>query len=519
MRFGGNRGNQVSETVAVAIGLMLYWPMLRSPYFQNLLFASVPNAFNGREAYAIANVLILGLALFALIGKRMFLRDKALLRGSMLPTFGGLVTAASAVMLSVSVQQGILLAPALQLAGIALFAVGFSAITLGWFSHLISRRGKCGFIAAASFAASFASVAIEYLPGFAVQASLIALPLATSFLLVVAKRLAKQLSTDAAATSPKPYRASASASPDQASSSIGGIILMATCFCLIASAPSLCLFAPTSEYTPTSETPKTYIFSALVAVAMAGVMSLRKPFPVKQSIILIILSTLLIIDSLALASTDNAMPFAATTHTCLQFALFLSLLSFWRDRPSGELGGAGAFLAITSLLAIVSRYLLPLAFPKSSSESLAAMFGMLSIVILSAAGVGLALSAVLRLPLPHAVPPAPNNFAKNREGIPPVSKDQRHTSVTPPDLVPQTSEATGSDDAVRDWLASDFGLSPREIDTALLVARGYTVHRIAENLCLADGTVQSHMKSIYRKLNVHSKQEVIDLVHARVVNQ
>lgn len=76
----------------------------------------------------------------------------------------------------------------------------------------------------------------------------------------------------------------------------------------------------------------------------------------------------------------------------------------------------------------------------------------------------------------------------------------------------------GSTKALRAWLEDAFPLSPRETDIALLVARGYTVNRIAENLCLASGTVQSHMKSIYRKLDVHSKQEVIDLVQSQSVN-
>ena len=70
----------------------------------------------------------------------------------------------------------------------------------------------------------------------------------------------------------------------------------------------------------------------------------------------------------------------------------------------------------------------------------------------------------------------------------------------------------GVDEALR---GGPFPLSP---ETDISVARGYTVNRIAENLCLASGTVQSHMKSIYRKLDVHSKQEVIDLVQSQSVN-
>ena len=34
--------------------------------------------------------------------------------------------------------------------------------------------------------------------------------------------------------------------------------------------------------------------------------------------------------------------------------------------------------------------------------------------------------------------------------------------------------------------------------------------RIAEDLQVSIGTVQSHVKNIYRKLDVHSRQEFID---------
>lgn len=499
-------GGEVRETTAVAMGLMLYWPMLRSPYFQNLFFASASTSFGGREAYAVANILIAGIAVIALGGARRFLRRPMRPAPLAFTFLVGFACAIAAVLLLVSAQLTSSLAFAMKLAGIALFAVSFSAITFGWFSLLLASCRNWGFVVAVSFAASFASVGIEYLPNGAVQASLVVFPLATSLFLMIANRLAKQ---------PKRNRVSAPYSPSIPG--VDGIVLAATCFCLIASVPSLCLFAPTSGYMPTSETPKTYIFSVLVSVAMAEVMKLHKPFLVKQGIVLIILSAILIVGSLALASTDNAMPVAATAHTCLQFALFLALLSFWREKQNGGLGGASTFLAITSLLAIVSRYLLPIAFPKGSSETISAMLGMASIVILSIAGMCLALSAILRLPSIKDGMSATDADAKSRELTPFVIGEPKAPFTVLSDVSTQPG-TQGVDEALRAWLEDAFPLSPRETDIALLVARGYTVNRIAENLCLASGTVQSHMKSIYRKLDVHSKQEVIDLVQSQSVN-
>ena len=322
---------------------MLYWPMLRGPYFQNLFFTPCPTGLDGREAYAIANILIVGLAALALRRASQFPHYAIRSARPSFSLLAGFACAIAAALLLSSSQLTSTFAPAMQLAGIVSFAIGFSAITLGWFSHLLSSHENWSFIASVSFAASFASASIEYLPDSAVKASLAMLPLASSALLALANCVAKQ---------PEKERA---AIPHQQSFPHANIIVLtATCFCLIASTPSLCLFAPTTGYMPTSETPKTYLFSFLIAIAMAGIMMLHKPFPIKQGIILIILGALLILSSLALALTDNAMPFAATTHTCFQFSLFISLLSFWTEKRGGELGGAGAFLAITSLTTIAS---------------------------------------------------------------------------------------------------------------------------------------------------------------------
>lgn len=57
-----------------------------------------------------------------------------------------------------------------------------------------------------------------------------------------------------------------------------------------------------------------------------------------------------------------------------------------------------------------------------------------------------------------------------------------------------------------------FNLSEREKEVALLIAQGRSKTYIAETLCVSENTVRTHAKNIYSKLNVHSKQELIDLL-------
>lgn len=61
-------------------------------------------------------------------------------------------------------------------------------------------------------------------------------------------------------------------------------------------------------------------------------------------------------------------------------------------------------------------------------------------------------------------------------------------------------------------MAKRFGLSAREEEIVALIARGYTYPQIAETLFITLETVRSHSKSIYRKMDVHKKQELIQII-------
>ena len=52
-------------------------------------------------------------------------------------------------------------------------------------------------------------------------------------------------------------------------------------------------------------------------------------------------------------------------------------------------------------------------------------------------------------------------------------------------------------------------LSPREREVLSLIARGFSYGEIARLQALTVHTVQTHIKSLYRKLSVHSKSEAV----------
>ncbi len=63
-------------------------------------------------------------------------------------------------------------------------------------------------------------------------------------------------------------------------------------------------------------------------------------------------------------------------------------------------------------------------------------------------------------------------------------------------------------------LQEQYRLTSRETEILELIARGYTVSRIAEKHVVSENTVRTHTKHIYTKLGVHKKQELIAMVDA-----
>lgn len=73
----------------------------------------------------------------------------------------------------------------------------------------------------------------------------------------------------------------------------------------------------------------------------------------------------------------------------------------------------------------------------------------------------------------------------------------------------RTQKASGRRDALQ-ALARQCRLTPRETDVFLLIAEGNTVRHIADTLILSENTVKRHRTNLYQKLDVSSRQELID---------
>lgn len=91
-------------------------------------------------------------------------------------------------------------------------------------------------------------------------------------------------------------------------------------------------------------------------------------------------------------------------------------------------------------------------------------------------------------------------------------KEERKSDVSPSNNSTPTSLVTSEDakEKVFNNVAYQYGLTTREIEVLLLLVSGRSGTYIAKELVLSPETVKGHTRHIYQKLNVHSKQELID---------
>ncbi|MCL1797964.1 MAG: helix-turn-helix domain-containing protein [Eggerthellaceae bacterium] len=67
-------------------------------------------------------------------------------------------------------------------------------------------------------------------------------------------------------------------------------------------------------------------------------------------------------------------------------------------------------------------------------------------------------------------------------------------------------------DAVVLFLSKEHNLTNRESEILFLLAEGKTRRAMCAELCVSADTIKTHVKNVYRKLLVHSQQELVDFV-------
>jgi DNA-binding NarL/FixJ family response regulator len=74
---------------------------------------------------------------------------------------------------------------------------------------------------------------------------------------------------------------------------------------------------------------------------------------------------------------------------------------------------------------------------------------------------------------------------------------------------PPLPESIKRPDIVGDTVLEIAGLTQREIEILQILARGHSFNEIGAQMFISAHTVARHVKSIYRKLTVHSRGEAV----------
>lgn len=74
----------------------------------------------------------------------------------------------------------------------------------------------------------------------------------------------------------------------------------------------------------------------------------------------------------------------------------------------------------------------------------------------------------------------------------------------------QTASSEALEDSISQALASQYRLTPRECEVAALLAKGRSLPFVQKELFISAGTAQTHVRHIYKKMNVHTRQEFLD---------
>lgn len=63
-------------------------------------------------------------------------------------------------------------------------------------------------------------------------------------------------------------------------------------------------------------------------------------------------------------------------------------------------------------------------------------------------------------------------------------------------------------------MGEQFLLSDREIDVLTLYALGHTQKKVADELYITPATAHTHIKRIYAKCGMHSRQEILEYLES-----
>ena len=525
---GGRHSTTARERARLVLaltGLCLYWPLLR----RNGLFFSLAG-HDGTEATAVGwYAAFLALVVIAVFGLHAIVRrsgdasprgGSASLPAWLAPTVVAVFSAQLVCKLAETLAAPVGIAGAVvALLDTGLYALVFVLLTYAWAAWLVSISARTAVLASlASFGASFVLKQVALLPGSLGVVATASLPLVSCALWFVAGRgdVARHLGAPRReGDHPDTTR------PSLAVAAGGGnvtrsrsVILMLATFLVVGGLVRGLVNGTVDgsvQFPPILMDLTSVAFACLALVYCWREGRRGRAARVVWSIIAVaFFAGLLAMPVFGTRQFDAGTQAVIQARTYFELLLWLVLLDGVRRGALTFFQAFGMVFVLVDTISGFIGYVLPYAVASvvglpgvGMTSSMALLVTMLLIV-----------AYVLILNLPDEATPTGRETMVGGADAGAAGE----MPVAGASVVPQTpTEApAGVARAVGPFAsaAPDGGLTPREEHVARLIAEGNTQRRVAELEGITLGTVQSHVKSIYRKLGIHSRQELIDLVHA-----
>ena len=107
----------------------------------------------------------------------------------------------------------------------------------------------------------------------------------------------------------------------------------------------------------------------------------------------------------------------------------------------------------------------------------------------------------------------PDNVSADSIDIPSGTLNNHSNTVVTDATIQNVCPSESTLEKRCEYLSDSFGLSPREREILHYYSYGNNADYIAKTLVISKNTVYTHIRNIYHKLNIKSRQELLSMLH------
>lgn len=478
------RGLLNARCLLAIAGFALYWPMFRRPFIGSVFSNAGPALY---DALLLFHMALLALGFVLALAPRE--SSAVLVRRPIMVLAGALCMMIGAAVICFS--RGASDIAGFAAVGACCMAFGFVGLTVHGALLCRSLVSQAPLVLTTSFLLSFAMGTIEPFPPL-FRASLFCLPAGCGICFFLSERSSSRIDAVGNAASRAEAASEAGALRPYAAVILAAALLAGACI------RSDWMYAAVG-YSASTNGVFTYLISVLIAtVLFAMVLFIEDRRMALFGCFFVVLACLLTsVIGCTLLHIHFGRNLVTSSFTSIEFVLWMCLMVRLPDTRRSVVA-AGVFLCIDDACLLATNFLIPRILDiggETAAEMLLPLGLVATSAVLIAAFVLLAVIAVRmhdRSADQHARFVREETPSGNGRAQAALEVQHEQAQAEPFDIVAR------------------FGLTEREAAVAACLAQGNSVKRTAELLYIAPSTVQGFSKSIYRKMNIHSKQELID---------